>query len=127
MLRLLLVVLSATSLLLSTVWPAPSAHADDSVYWVDVRTPEEYQQGHLPGTLNIEYQNIDVGLQALGMEHDAVIYLHCRSGNKHDQGNLGGPDPPLAIQDSPIQRPVSVTVTTVVRTARLFSAGVRVI
>ena len=82
MLRLLLVVLSATSLLLSTVWPAPSAHADDSVYWVDVRTPEEYQQGHLPGTLNIEYQNIDVGLQALGVEHDAVIYLHCRSGRR---------------------------------------------
>ena len=61
---------------------APPSHADDSVYWVDVRTPEEHRQGHLPGSLNIEYQNIAEGIKALGVAPDAVIYLHCRSGRR---------------------------------------------
>jgi len=51
---------------------------------VDVRTPEEFAQGHLKGALNINVQAPDFQdqIQALGLNPDQPIYLYCRSGRR---------------------------------------------
>jgi phage shock protein E len=47
---------------------------------VDVRTPEEYAAGHIPGALNIPYDTIAGNNPA--KEKDALVILYCRSGNR---------------------------------------------
>ena len=52
---------------------------------VDVRTPEEFADGHYPGAINIPYESILVGLNQLGVRGDASVILYCRSGNRSGQ------------------------------------------
>ncbi len=47
---------------------------------VDVRTPEEYRSGHIPGALNIPVDTI--GNNPPTSQKDALIILYCRSGNR---------------------------------------------
>lgn len=50
---------------------------------VDVRTPEEFAEGHLPGALNIDFKSDDFvssAENALGKER--VVYVYCRSGRR---------------------------------------------
>ena len=52
-------------------------------YLIDVRTPAEFSEGHLQGALNIEYQNILNGAEALNISRDAdSIRVYCRSGRR---------------------------------------------
>ena len=48
---------------------------------VDVRTPAEYQQGHVAGSLNIPLQTLDQSLDKL-RKLDAPIITCCRSGTR---------------------------------------------
>ena len=56
--------------------------AEPAVYWIDVRTPEEYREGHVEGAHNIEYQDIIVGAKTLGVTPSDRVYLYCRSGRR---------------------------------------------
>jgi rhodanese-related sulfurtransferase len=47
---------------------------------VDVRTPEEYASGHIPGAVLIPYDTIG-GRPPTG-DKDALVILYCRSGNR---------------------------------------------
>ncbi len=47
---------------------------------VDVRTPEEFRTGHIPGALNIDVQVIAQRLDELPKNKPIVLY--CRSGNR---------------------------------------------
>lgn len=51
---------------------------------VDVRTPEEFAQGHLEGAVNIPVESADfvAQVQALGSNS---VQLYCRSGNRSAQ------------------------------------------
>ncbi len=49
---------------------------------VDVRTPEEYASGHIPGAENIEYTGIVAAFEKRGVPKDQTVYLYCRSGNR---------------------------------------------
>ena len=57
---------------------APSADA----VWIDVRTAEEYAEGHLQQAALIPYDVIEKGVADLELSKDAPIYLYCRSGNR---------------------------------------------
>ena len=46
---------------------------------VDVRTPAEYAERHVPGALNIPLNTLESRLRELGPK-DAPIVLYCRSG-----------------------------------------------
>lgn len=46
---------------------------------IDVRTPEEYRQGHIQGSLNIPLQNLPGKLNDL-RKKDKTIITVCRSG-----------------------------------------------
>lgn len=50
---------------------------------VDVRTPEEFAQGHVPGALNLPVEAI--ASWADRVPKDKPVYLYCRSGNRSRQ------------------------------------------
>ena len=52
---------------------------------VDVRTPEEFADGHYPGAINIPHETILDGLNQLGVTADIAVILYCRSGNRSGQ------------------------------------------
>lgn len=50
--------------------------------WIDVRTVEEYNAGHLEGAINIPYDEIEQKIQAVAADKTADIQLYCRSGRR---------------------------------------------
>jgi len=49
---------------------------------VDVRTPEEFSEGHVPGALNIPFGEIANRRDELGIEPDGMLVVYCRSGKR---------------------------------------------
>jgi phage shock protein E len=49
---------------------------------VDVRTPEEYAQGHLPGAVNVDVSSPDFSAQIATLDPSAPYAVYCRSGNR---------------------------------------------
>ena len=56
--------------------------ASDNYILLDVRTSEEYNNGHLKGSINIDYfsDNFSEEISSLGLESPILVY--CRSGNR---------------------------------------------
>ncbi|MCS6895049.1 MAG: rhodanese-like domain-containing protein [Bacteroidia bacterium] len=53
----------------------------DKIVILDVRTPSEYQSGHVKGAQNIDfYSNFEQAIQKL--PKDKEYYLHCASGRR---------------------------------------------
>ena len=48
---------------------------------LDVRSPEEYARGHLPGALNIPVQELDRRVAEVGPP-DGELVVYCRSGHR---------------------------------------------
>ena len=59
-----------------------SAQVPPEAVWIDVRTPAEYAQGHLPQSRLIPYDGIEAGVSGLGLSRDAPIYLYCAVGGR---------------------------------------------
>ena len=51
---------------------------------LDVRTPQEYQEGHIPGSKNIPLQAIDKVSSVAGNK-DTVLFVYCHSGARSRQ------------------------------------------
>lgn len=47
---------------------------------VDVRTPEEFAQGHLDNAINIPLDTVETGFAHIAKDSSIVVY--CRSGNR---------------------------------------------
>lgn len=47
---------------------------------VDVRSPGEYRQGHIPGAINLDLQQLDRRLDEIPRDRPVVLY--CRSGQR---------------------------------------------
>lgn len=55
----------------------------DSVQLLDVRTPQEYADGHIAGAKNINVQSDDFGLLAQEeLSKDSPVLVYCRSGRR---------------------------------------------
>ena len=50
--------------------------------WIDVRSAEEFNAGHLQDAVNIPHDKIIEGVKALGSAKDEPINLYCRSGRR---------------------------------------------
>ncbi|SUO95337.1 rhodanese-like domain-containing protein [Suttonella ornithocola] len=50
--------------------------------WVDVRTPQEYSEGHIAGAANMPHHEIVELVKKAGYAKDDRILLYCRSGNR---------------------------------------------
>ena len=56
--------------------------ASEKYLLVDVRTAEEFSEGHIKGAINIDYlaENFSIEIQELELESPVLLY--CRSGNR---------------------------------------------
>ena len=48
---------------------------------IDVRTPEEYDEGHIPGSVNLPLGRTDA-IKAVAPSPEARLYVYCRSGSR---------------------------------------------
>ena len=51
---------------------------------LDVRTPDEYREGHIPGSVNIPLQSIAMG-RTPSDNKSKQIYVYCHSGSRSRQ------------------------------------------
>ena len=49
---------------------------------LDVRTQEEYDQGHIPGAIVISHEEIGEKAEAVLTDKDQLILVYCRSGRR---------------------------------------------
>lgn len=49
---------------------------------LDVRTPEEYAAGHIPGAINIPHDELATRLTEIPGAKSAEIVVHCQSGRR---------------------------------------------
>lgn len=49
---------------------------------LDVRTPEEFAAGHVPGAINVPYDQVEARLAELAVAKDQDVILYCRSGRR---------------------------------------------
>jgi len=61
---------------------ARSAKQDTSLVIVDVRSPAEFAEGHVPGARNIPHDQLAARLAELRDAKDKDIVLYCRSGRR---------------------------------------------
>lgn len=54
----------------------------EGVTVIDIRTIEEYRQGHIPGVLHIDYQRDDFLIRMDSLEKGNPIVIHCASGGR---------------------------------------------
>jgi rhodanese-related sulfurtransferase len=95
--RLLILVATAASLLLgacgSDVDHAPGTpiaaadlaeriQAGSAPLILDVRTRDEFAQGHVPGAINIPHDELPSRLSELPIERSEELVVHCRSGRR---------------------------------------------
>ena len=58
--------------------------ATDGAVLLDVRTPDEYRQGHIPGSKNLPLQSIDK-VERMIENKATPIFVHCLSGARSRQ------------------------------------------
>ena len=67
---------------------AITMRAEETGYIIlDVRTAEEYAQGHIPGAINIPNETIGTGEIPELPDKDQLILVYCRSGNRSKQAS----------------------------------------
>lgn len=59
--------------------------AGKKVVLIDVRSADEYQDGHLTDAHNIPHDQIAQRIAETGADKDTEIHLYCRSGNRSAQ------------------------------------------
>lgn len=55
---------------------------DSEVVVVDIRTPEEFAQGHIKGAININLNADDFAKKLGKLDRDKTYLMHCRSGGR---------------------------------------------
>ena len=50
--------------------------------WIDVRTPEEFNEGHLQGAVNVPHDQIASQIARISPDKKAPVNLYCRSGRR---------------------------------------------
>jgi rhodanese-related sulfurtransferase len=79
---------SSSTAELETVSPESAATiiADDSSEVIlDIRTPEEFDQGIIEGAVNIDFYETSFADDLDGLDKDAHYVVYCRSGNRSEQ------------------------------------------
>jgi len=60
----------------------------DNAIIVDVRTPEEYAEGHLRNSVNINWKNQDeFKTKVAELDKKKAIYVYCRSGGRSEKAS----------------------------------------
>ena len=59
------------------------AEAENAVL-LDVRTPQEYGEGHIPGSKNVPLQTLDK-VRSVAENKDTALFVYCYSGGRSRQ------------------------------------------
>lgn len=59
--------------------------ANPKILVLDVRTPEEYAKGHIPGAKNVDFIAGDVAKEAPKVDPKTPIIVHCAAGGRSAQ------------------------------------------
>ncbi len=72
---------------ISTEDAAALMESEENYIILDVRTPEEFAEGHIPDAINLP--NESIGTEELPQlpEKDQLILVYCRSGNRSKQAS----------------------------------------
>lgn len=71
-----------TQEVITLISPTDLEKTDASVQLVDVRTPDEYSQGHIKNAKNINFFDGDFVDQMSKLNKDEAVYIYCRSGGR---------------------------------------------
>lgn len=89
--KLLTTILSATAILFPLTTSANTTHKVEQSavqpekakgIWIDVRSAEEFNSGHLQNAVNIPHDQIIEGIKSVSSDKSAPINLYCRSGRR---------------------------------------------
>jgi phage shock protein E len=85
--RLLLAALAAVVLTtsLAACSTPSSVEVPDGAVIIDVRTPDEYAEGHLDGAVNVNLQSGSFEQEIAEQPLDGTYIVYCRSGNRSAQ------------------------------------------
>ena len=56
--------------------------AKEAAVWIDVRTPREYERGHVESAVNIPYQDIGNRITEVTNDKNQKIIVYCASGHR---------------------------------------------
>ena len=56
--------------------------SEDGYIILDVRTQEEYDEGHIPGATHISHEEITEKAEKVLTDKDQLILVYCRSGRR---------------------------------------------
>lgn len=59
--------------------------SNKKVQLIDVRTPEEYQSGHIKDAKNIDFYSGNFATEFNKLNKDNPVYIYCRSGSRSKQ------------------------------------------
>jgi len=59
----------------------PAAFSEDAII-IDVRSPQEFQQGHIPEAILLPLDQLEYEIAYLIIAYDQIIYLYCQSGRR---------------------------------------------
>jgi len=54
----------------------------DEEILIDVRTPQEFGEGHINGAINIDWFSDDFNKQVAVMDKEKTIYVYCKKGGR---------------------------------------------
>lgn len=57
-------------------------NSSKEVQLIDVRTPEEFQSGHIPDAKNFDWNSKQFELQIANLDTSRPVYLYCKSGGR---------------------------------------------
>lgn len=72
---------AAQTAVIAQVDPASPQH-DTSIVILDVRTPEEFREGHLPHAILVDYYADDFRAQINKLDKQARYFVYCRTGRR---------------------------------------------
>jgi len=78
-------------LVLGSLLAAASLAASAEQYLIDVRSPEEFAEAHADGAINIPVDEVSQKISDITQDHDADIYVYCRSGRRATRPGAQGP------------------------------------
>ena len=59
-----------------------AAKKDGKLVVLDLRTPDEYKEGHIAGAVNVDFLGKDFADQLAKLDKEKTYVVHCRSGGR---------------------------------------------
>lgn len=66
----------------SLVSPQELSHVQDEIVLIDVRTPQEYEQGHLENSININIAGDSFKEEVEKLDKSQPVYVYCKVGGR---------------------------------------------